>query len=74
MNKCKTAGGKRLFKTWILQPLKDKEMIELRLESVTILVEGIVKKGYLKEVQKCIRGMPRIEVITLLFASKLTIR
>lgn len=65
MNQCKSAEGRRLIKSWILNPLKEKNLIEDRLNSVGTLLRLNSERGILPELQTHLRGVPRISVIIL---------
>lgn len=61
LDKCKTSGGSRKMKSWIVQPLVSKERIEDRLNSVHSFVEqGQSKIENLQEFLSQIHDLSRI--------------
>lgn len=60
MNKCKSAPGKHLFRYWLLRPLKVQCLIEQRQAAVEWMIEHIVSRGYLQDIQNLLRGINRV--------------
>ena len=53
--------GKRLLRRWILRPITDKTELNIRLETVSKLIE----KNNFEQIQNCLRKFTDIERITL---------
>jgi len=53
------------MRTWVMCPLKVKAAIEQRHDAVQVIVEKVVSKGTLPELQRSLKDIPRIEVSTL---------
>lgn len=68
MNQCKSTSGKHLFRQWMLHPLNDLEKIKERLEKVSWMLENIIGKGMIGEIQALLRGLSRLNVIRLSIA------
>lgn len=62
MNKCRTAMGKRLLKSWLKQPLMDLKEIESRHDVVETLVNDTSLRSDLNTLH--LRGMPDVERLT----------
>jgi DNA mismatch repair protein MutS len=56
-----TGMGARLFRSWILRPLLDRDAIEARLEAVAHLLQQTVVRG---EIRKELRGIQDLERLT----------
>lgn len=59
MNKCRTAMGKRLLKSWLKQPLTDLDAIQARLDIVETFVDDACMRADMNGLH--LRGMPDIE-------------
>ncbi|MCK4931780.1 MAG: DNA mismatch repair protein MutS, partial [Candidatus Aminicenantes bacterium] len=55
-----TSMGARLLRSWLLQPLRDKTAIELRLESVAELLESTIERHELRDALKEIYDLERL--------------
>lgn len=60
LDKTKTAMGQRLLRSVIEQPLKDKKMIEARLDAVTELKENMVDRAELREYLNLVYDLERL--------------
>ena len=49
LDKCKTAGGSRLLKDWILNPIKDIKELNLRYDKIEKLNEEFILKDELRD-------------------------
>lgn len=61
LDQTKTPMGKRLLRRWILRPITDKTELNIRLETVSKLIE----KNNFEQIQNCLRKFTDIERITL---------
>ncbi len=55
-----TSMGARLLRSWLLQPLRDKTAIELRLESVAEMLESTIERHELRDTLKEIYDLERL--------------
>jgi DNA mismatch repair protein MutS len=55
-----TSMGARLLKSWLLQPLRDVDAIELRLESVAELLGSTIQRHELRDTLKDIYDLERL--------------
>ena len=53
------------MRTWVMRPLKVKALIERRHDAVQVIVQKIISKGNLSELQRPLTSIPRIEVDAL---------
>ena len=60
LNKCRTAMGRRLLKTWILRPLADIDAISARHDAVSALTRSSRRLDALREALKGLRDMERL--------------
>ena len=60
LNRCRTAMGRRLLKTWILHPLAEVSAIETRHKAVGTLAKSARRLDGLRESLKGIRDMERL--------------
>ena len=60
LNKCRTAMGRRLLKTWILRPLADIDAISARHDAVAALTRSSRRLDALREALKGLRDMERL--------------
>ena len=60
LNRCRTAMGRRLLKTWILHPLSDKEAIQTRHQAVATLTRSARRLDGMRTSLKGIRDMERL--------------
>lgn len=60
LNRCRTAMGRRLLKTWLLQPLADPTAIETRHKAVGTLARSARRLDGLRTSLKGIRDMERL--------------
>ena len=60
LNRCRTAMGRRLLKTWLLQPLADANAIETRHKAVGTLARSARRLDGLRTSLKGIRDMERL--------------
>lgn len=60
LNRCRTAMGRRLLKTWLLQPLADPTAIETRHKAVGTLSRSARRLDGLRTSLKGIRDMERL--------------
>ncbi len=60
LNRCRTAMGRRLLKTWLLNPLSDKEAIQTRHQAVSSLARSARRLDGMRESLKGIRDMERL--------------
>jgi DNA mismatch repair protein MutS len=60
LNKCRTAMGRRLLKTWILRPLADIDAISARHDAVAALTRSSRRLDSLREALKGLRDMERL--------------
>ena len=61
LDQTKTPMGKRLLRRWILRPITDKTELNIRLKTVSKLIE----KNNFEQIQACLRKFTDIERITL---------
>ena len=55
-----TAMGGRILRSWLLQPLLDRNRIEARLDAVQELAEGVFLRSDLRDYLKCIYDLERL--------------
>lgn len=60
LNRCRTAMGRRVLKTWVLNPLADAEAIETRHKAVGNLAKSARRLDGLRSSLKGIRDMERL--------------
>ena len=60
LNRCRTAMGRRLLKTWILRPLADIDAISARHDAVAALTRSSRRLDALREALKGLRDMERL--------------
>ena len=60
MNKCRTAMGRRLLKTWLLRPLSNLDVISARHDSVNSLMRSSRRLDAIRESLKGLRDMERL--------------
>jgi DNA mismatch repair protein MutS len=60
LNRCRTAMGRRLLKTWILRPLADVDSISARHDAVAALTRSSKRLDSLREALKGLRDMERL--------------
>jgi DNA mismatch repair protein MutS len=60
LNRCRTAMGRRLLKTWILHPLSDMEAIQTRHQAVATLTRSARRLDGMRTSLKGIRDMERL--------------
>ena len=60
LNRCRTAMGRRLLKTWLLHPLSDKEAIQTRHQAVATLTRSARRLDGMRTSLKGIRDMERL--------------
>ena len=60
LNRCRTAMGRRLLKTWLLHPLADVSAIETRHKAVGTLAKSARRLDGLRESLRGIRDMERL--------------
>lgn len=60
LNRCRTAMGRRLLKTWLLHPLAETEAIETRHAAVGTLAKSARRLDGLRDSLKGIRDMERL--------------
>ncbi len=60
LNKCRTAMGRRLLKTWVLRPLADIDAISARHDAVSALTRSSRRLDALREALKGLRDMERL--------------
>lgn len=62
MSRCKSPGGRLLFRTWLMQPLTCLPEIQERLNKVQWLLVNLANRGLLPALQSILTRIPRIEV------------
>jgi len=73
LNKCRTAMGSRLLKRWLLQPLRDINSIEKRLDMVEAFADSQDIRATLQE--QDLRGIPDLDrIVKLLKRGKATLK
>ena len=60
LNRCRTAMGRRLLKTWLLHPLSDKDAIQTRHQAVATLTRSARRLDGMRTSLKGIRDMERL--------------
>ena len=60
LNRCRTAMGRRLLKTWLLHPLSDMEAIQTRHQAVSALARSARRLDGLRTSLKGVRDMERL--------------
>ena len=60
LDKTKTAMGKRLMRSWVLQPLLNVNLINSRLNAVDELVSNVILRGDITEALSGVRDIERI--------------
>ena len=60
LNRCRTAMGRRLLKTWLLHPLSDMEAIQTRHQAVSALARSARRLDGLRTSMKGVRDMERL--------------
>lgn len=60
LNRCRTAMGRRMLKTWLLHPLAERDAIETRHKAVGTLTKSARRLDGLRESLKGIRDMERL--------------
>ena len=60
LNRCRTAMGRRLLKTWLLHPLSDKKAIQTRHQAVATLTRSARRLDGMRTSLKGIRDMERL--------------
>ena len=60
LNRCRTAMGRRLLKTWLLHPLSEMEAIQTRHHAVATLSRSARRLDGMRESLKGIRDMERL--------------
>ena len=60
LNRCRTAMGRRLLKTWVLHPLSDREAIQTRHAAVGTLSRSARRLDGMRTSLKGIRDMERL--------------
>eukprot|EP00954_Amorphochlora_amoebiformis_P006135 480191-Amorphochlora_amoeboformis.AAC.1 len=68
LNKCRTTMGSRLLNRWLLQPLRDGNAIERRLDMVQCFVDSSEVRASLQETD--LKGIPDLDRIVKLFKKK----
>jgi DNA mismatch repair protein MSH4 len=58
---CKTQAGTRLLRATLVQPVKDKDVIRIRQESVKELIDHSAARAELKQ---CLQNFPNTELVT----------
>ena len=60
LDRCGTAMGSRLMKQWLRQPLNNKRDIDLRLDAVEALADGVLARNNLREALKAVYDIERL--------------
>ena len=60
LNRCRTAMGRRLLKTWLLHPLSDNDAIQTRHQAVATLTRSARRLDGMRTSLKGIRDMERL--------------
>ena len=60
LNRCRTAMGRRLLKTWLLHPLSDMEAVQTRHQAVGALARSARRLDGLRASLKGVRDMERL--------------
>ncbi|KAF0133590.1 MAG: DNA mismatch repair protein MutS [Candidatus Saganbacteria bacterium] len=67
LDKTKTSMGARILRQWVLQPLLNREKIEMRLDAVQELYDFIMIR---EELSKCLKSISDIERVIARIASQ----